>query len=79
MNRQVKLNTSSVKFTPSALITFYELDTNFSVRNEEELLRLDEVKAVLNAHSPIIKRDPNGWSIGISTPLKDIRKQSRRV
>lgn len=79
MNRQVKLNTTSVKFTPSTLITFYEVDTNFSVCDEEELLRLDEVKAVLNAHSPIIKRDPKGWSIGISTPLKDIRKQSGRL
>lgn len=79
MNRQVKLNTASVKFTPSTLITFYEVNTNFTVPTEEDLLLLDEVKAVLNTHSPIIQRADNGWRIGIATPLREIRKSPRRM
>jgi hypothetical protein len=73
--REVKLNTTGIKFTPSVFITYYEVNTNFSIRNEDELLTLDEVKHILNAHKPIIKSNENGWSIGISTPLKDMQKR----
>jgi hypothetical protein len=76
--KEVKLNTTSVKFTPSALITYYEVNTNFSVSSEAELLTLEEVKAVLNSYQPIIKRDSESWSIGISTPLKEIQRRVQR-
>lgn len=77
MRKEVKLNTTGIKFTPNAFITYYEVNTNFSVTNEDELLTLEEVKAVLNAYQPIIKSNPTGWSIGISTPLKEIQRRHR--
>jgi hypothetical protein len=73
MMKQVKLNTTGIKFTPSAFITYYEVNTNFSISNEDELLTLEEVKAILNSYQPIIKHNSNVWSIGISTPLKEVR------
>jgi hypothetical protein len=78
MMKEVKLNTTGIKFTPSAFITFYEVNANFSIDNEDELLTLDEVKGILNAYKPIIKGNTSGWSIGISTPLKDMQKRYRR-
>jgi hypothetical protein len=78
MMKEVKLNTTGIKFTPSAFITFYEVNANFSIDNEDELLTLEEVKGILNAYKPIIKGSTNGWSIGISTPLKDMQKRYRR-
>ena len=78
MTKEVKLNTTGIKFTPKAFITYYDVNTNFSVSSEDELLTLDEVKAILNAYQPIIKSNATGWNIGISTPLKDIRKRASR-
>jgi hypothetical protein len=75
--KEVKLNTTGIKFTPSAFITFYEVNTNFTIDSEAELLAIDEVKRILNAYKPIIKGNKNEWSIGISTPLKDIQRRSR--
>jgi hypothetical protein len=71
--KKVKLNTISIKFTPSSFITYYEVNTNFSINSETELLTLDEVKAVMNTYQPIIKHESAGWSIGISIPLKELR------
>jgi hypothetical protein len=71
--KHVKLNTTGIKYTPSSFITYYEVNTNFSVRSESELLTLDEVKAILNRHKPIIMHNRAGWSIGISIPLKELR------
>jgi hypothetical protein len=72
--KEVKLNTTGIKFTPSCFITYYEVNTNFSVQSATELLKLEEVKAVLNTHEPIIRQDNAGWSIGISVPLKEFNK-----
>jgi hypothetical protein len=78
MMKKVKLNTCGIKYTPSTFITYYEVNSNFTITNEEELLTLDEVKAVLNSHQPIIRHDSNRWSIGISTPLKELHHHSNR-
>lgn len=79
MMKQVKLNTVGVKFTPSTFITYYEVDTNYQIQNETELLACDEVKAVLNHYQPIVKENNNGgWSIGVCTPLKEMHKRSFR-
>ena len=75
--KEVKLNTSGIKYTPSTFITYYEVNTNFNIDTEEELLRLEEVKAVLNAHRPIIQGKSNRWSIGVSTPLNELYRHSR--
>jgi hypothetical protein len=75
--KEVKLNTTGIKFTPSAFITYYEVNSNFSISNEDELLTLEEVKAVLNSYQPIIKSNQNGWSIGISTPLREVQRRQR--
>jgi hypothetical protein len=76
MTRKVKLNTTGIKFTPSAFITYYEVNANFSISNEDELLTLTEVKEILNSHQPIIKGDATSWSIGISIPLKEMQKKN---
>jgi hypothetical protein len=70
----VKLNTTGIKFTPSSFITYYEVNTNFSVTDESELLTLDEVKAVLNAYQPQVKRSQNAWCIAVTVPLKDLKR-----
>lgn len=72
--KEVKLNTTGIKFTPSSFITYYEVNTNFSVTDESELLTLDEVKAVLNTYKPQVKRNQNAWSIAVSVPLKDLKR-----
>lgn len=71
--KEVKLNTCGIKFTPSTCITYYEVSTNFTISNEEELLTLEEVKAILNSHKPIIEHKRDQWSIGISTPIRELR------
>jgi hypothetical protein len=53
--KQVKLNATAIKFTPSSFITYYEVNTNFSVTDESELLTFEEVKAVLNSYKPQVK------------------------
>ncbi|MBT1701728.1 hypothetical protein [Chryseosolibacter indicus] len=75
MMKQVKLNTTGVKFTPSSFITYYEVNSNFVISDEKELLKLDEVKAVLNKYEPIIKKDSTTWSIGICIPINNIIKR----
>jgi hypothetical protein len=75
--KEVKLNTTGIKFTPSTFITYYEVKTNFSI-NEEELLTLEEVKGILNSYKPVIKGNRTAWSIAISTPLKDMQKRFSR-
>jgi hypothetical protein len=75
MTRQVKLNTSGIKYTPSTFTTFYEVRTNFKVNDEQELLKLDEVKAVLNAYEPVVQGSSDTWSIAISTPLHEMYQQ----
>jgi hypothetical protein len=72
--KEVKLNTTGIKFTPSSFITYYEVNTNFSVTDESELLTLDEVKAVLNSYKPQVKRNQNAWCIAVSVPLKDLKR-----
>ena len=76
--KQVKLNTSGIKYTPSTFITYYEVKTNFNVDNEQELLTLDEVKAVLNAYTPVVEGSSDTWSIAISTPLHEMYRQIKR-
>jgi hypothetical protein len=78
MMKEVKLNTSGIKYTPSTFITYYEVKTNFDVTNEQELLTLDEVKAVLNAYKPVVQGESNRWSIAISTPLHEMYQQIKR-
>jgi hypothetical protein len=73
--KEVKLNTTGIKFTPSTFITYYEVSTNFSVNDESELLTLDEVKAILNAHKPVVKRNQKVWSIAVSTPLTEMSRK----
>ena len=72
--KEVKLNTTGIKFTPSSFITYYEVSTNFPVSDESELLTLDEVKAILNSYKPVVKGNHRAWSIAISTPLNEIRR-----
>jgi hypothetical protein len=69
MMKQVKLNTTSIKFTPSSFITYYEVNSNFVISDESELLKLDEVQAVLNNNEPIIKKESTTWSIAITIPI----------
>jgi hypothetical protein len=76
--KEVKLNTSGIKYTPSVFITYYEVSTNFTVKSEAELLTLDEVKKVLNSHQPIVKGNSNHWSIGITTPIRELPRQAKR-
>jgi hypothetical protein len=76
--KEVKLSTTGIKFTPSTFITYYEVNTNFNVDTESELLTLDEVKAVLNRHKPIIRHTSGSWSIGIAVPLKELHRQARK-
>jgi hypothetical protein len=78
MLKQVKLNTSGIKYTPSTFITYYEVKTNFNVTNEQELLTLDEVKAVLNSYKPVVEGGSDTWSIAISTPLHEMYQQIKR-
>jgi hypothetical protein len=73
-NKEVKLNTTGIKFTPSSFITYYEVNTNFSVTDESELLTLEEVKAVLNSYKPQVKRSQDAWCIAVSVPLKDLKR-----
>ena len=77
--KEVKLNTTGIKFTPSAFITYYEVNTNFNISSEDELLTLDEVKAILNTHRPIIQHDDKKWRIGITIPLSEMRHSSKLV
>jgi|GEM_PF-3456860 len=74
--KEVKLNTSGIKYTPSTFITYYEVRTNFNIDTEEELLGLDEVKAVLNSHTPVIQGKSNRWRIAVSTPLNEMYRHS---
>jgi hypothetical protein len=76
--KEVKLNTSGIKYTPSTFITYYEVNTNFEINNEEELLTLDEVKAVLNAYTPVVQGNSNHWSIAVSTPLHEMYRHTKR-
>jgi len=72
--KEVKLNTTGIKFTPSTFITYYEVITNFSITDESELLTLEEVKAILNSHKPVVKGKLRDWSIAVSTPLNERRR-----
>ena len=76
--KEVQLNTSSIKYTPSTFITTYEVKTNFIIQSEAELLTLDEVKAVLNSHKPVVEGKSTCWSIAISTPLHEMYQQIKR-
>lgn len=78
MTKQVQLNTSSIKYTPSTFITYYEVKTNFDISSEAELLKLDEVKAVLNAYTPVVEGSSDKWTIAISTPLHEMYQQIKR-
>jgi len=69
--QHVKLNTTGVKFTPSSFITYYEVVTNPDVQSEHELLSLDEVKAVVRSHSPIVTKETGLWNLQVIVPLKD--------
>jgi hypothetical protein len=75
--KEVKLNTTGIKFTPSTFITYYEVKTNFSINNEDELLTLEEVKGILNSYKPVVKGNRTAWSIAVSTPLKEMKRFSR--
>lgn len=72
--KEVKLNATGIKFTPSSFTTYYEVNTNFSVTDETELLTLEEVKAVLKAYKPQVKRNKNAWSIAVTVPLTDLER-----
>jgi len=74
MMREVKLNTTGIKFTPSTFITYYEVNTNFNVDNATELLKLEEVRAVLNTHEPEVSGESTVWNIAVSTPIKEMHK-----
>jgi hypothetical protein len=76
--KEVKLNTSGIKYTPSTFITYYEVKTNFNISNEAELLTLEEVKAVLNSYKPVVEGNSDCWSIAISTPLHEMYQQIKR-
>lgn len=72
--REVKLNTTGIKFTPSTFTTYYEVSTNFNVADASELLKLEEVKAVLNTHTPEVSGESKVWNIAVSTPIKEMHK-----
>jgi hypothetical protein len=72
----VKLNTTGIKFTPSTFTTYYEVNTNFSIDSEAELLTLDEVKAVLNAYQPVVTGKSRQWNLAVSTPLNELRRRT---
>ena len=77
--KEVKLNTTGIKFTPSAFITYYEVNTNFNISSEDELLTLDEVKAIIHTYTPIIKHTNKKWSIEVSIPLSEMRHSGKLI